>query len=185
MGNIIRYFEIYIFRNYPQTYTKMFQVILFLIAIDAIFLLFQFSINSIILNENVFVSNLVGGIPEIVRNFVYNIYPFLFTISFSLFIEEVVFRLPLAFFIRKYNDTLKVVTFIVISSLLFSFFHFQYFSIYEVIMVMPSIFLAGVIYSCVFLIAGANKGKVVFPLFVVTCVHILWDLLAFSLVGMG
>ena len=176
MGNIIRYFEIYIFRNYPQTYTKMFQVILFLIAIDAIFLLFQFSINSIILNENVFVSNLVGGIPE---------YPFLFTISFSLFIEEVVFRLPLAFFIRKYNDTLKVVTFIVISSLLFSFFHFQYFSIYEVIMVMPSIFLAGVIYSCVFLIAGANKGKVVFPLFVVTCVHILWDLLAFSLVGMG
>jgi hypothetical protein len=183
MHEILKYIYIKIFSGAITDRIEILKIVAFLVLLDISALALQISFNSLLINENLFLygekldfSDMGGG---------FEVHSIFFYLSFlvNVLTEEVMFRLPLAFIIHKIKDNSRKLFVVLLFSSVFAALHIQYFSIYELFMTMPSLFFGGIIYSLIFLVVGGNKGKIVFPLVIVTVLHLVWDLLAFLFFG--
>lgn len=153
-------------------------VILNFILVGLISLINSFIIHDYLSNEKFYFS-----LSEIYGNFVKNILPYKLEIFAVILLEELIFRFPIVFFINKNIGQRNKIYLIFGLSVLFSLSHMIYFDLVEVLTVFVPMLVTGLIYSLIFVVSGANNGKILSPIFTVFMIHLIWNLVAFSVLG--
>lgn len=152
------------------------EIILKILFLDA---LFSFVFISILTGS--------GGIDFTAQafytNITNNIIPIIPVMIGWIFFEELTARGPISLFINKKISLLIKIGLIFSLSLAFSFLHLPSFGFWEVLIIIPPIFVGAITYSMIYILAGANKGKIVIPLVTVTLIHLVWDIITFTLFG--
>ncbi len=166
-----------------QDTKKNTKVILYLFLIYCFLTIILTLLNFVLFPSNLYLEEFYLSPSKILENLRNNVLPFVPIIFITLVFEELLFRLPISFFInRKITEHRK--NFLIMGiSLLFSLYHLQYFDLLELITTSPILFIGGLIMSCVYIISGANRGKILIPFSITLVFHFMYDLVYFGILG--
>lgn len=177
MNKIVTLFGLYISEKNAR---KKSLVIFGFLVFDLILIYLSFLANLLFFPGVEFLKP-VGTLELFLTNLDHILRTSLFLIMLNLLIEELVFRVPISFYIKSGLDLRFKLSLIFLSSIIFGIIHLQYFDTQELFITLPVMIIGGLIYSFVYLLLGGKDGKVLLPLVGVWIIHVLYDLLIFSL----
>jgi hypothetical protein len=166
----------------PLPRKKVILYVCILIFLDIFCFLIQITFNSLLINENLF-ANFKVSFQDIIEPGGRYDTVFYLTIFIAALGEEIINRLPLSFIFLKFNSEKIRLYSVLISSSLFSLAHFNFISLFEFLMVLPTLFVTGFVYASIYLLIGGNRGKVFLPLLTTFTLHTVWNLSVFILFG--
>lgn len=178
--NIVRYFDYLMNIRLIGAAFRVTLLLLFIYFIHSVVMLsiLYFVFPNIFENETVYTT-----IPQIISNLIFWVTPFIPTLFFVVLIEELLFRLPISLFInRKIKSEYKVAQVFFIS-FLFGVYHMVYFDFQEIITVFYPTFITGLLFSIVYIIFGANQGKMFKPFIAVFILHFVLNFINFTILG--
>ncbi|OGF24969.1 hypothetical protein A2331_00315 [Candidatus Falkowbacteria bacterium RIFOXYB2_FULL_34_18] len=145
--------------------------ILKILIIDMIYCLFCLII--LFFTDNIFSKSGQHGNISILS------YSFPFVVFMLAFLEEIIFRLPLSFFV-KFSTPKTVLCFAIILSAIFGYLHGG------ILNIVATQGVGGFLICIVYLKCGGFQGKTLKPLICSTCMHALYNLtFAYSLALLG
>lgn len=163
---------------------KKFYTIILLVIVSFSLPLLEFILNYFFFSEYMTPVTDINKF-NILSNFKNTLFlPTLIYYSINILIEDILYRAPISFiFIKRYTNRF-LLYFILISNLVFALSHLHYFDNQEFLITIPSIFIGGIIYSIIYILAGGKDSRILKPLFFVFTLHLTFDLIIFAFFGL-